>query len=56
MKVTFLGALCLLFIGLKLGGVIGWSWWYVMAPILWPLYIVMACFAFACVVAIFKRG
>ena len=21
-----------LFIGLKLGGVIGWSWWWVLAP------------------------
>lgn len=28
----FAGGLTLLFIGLKLGGVIGWSWWWVLAP------------------------
>lgn len=29
----FTGALTLLFIGLKLGGVIGWSWAVVLSPI-----------------------
>jgi len=33
-------ALALLFIGLKLGGVITWSWWWVLAPIWIPLSIV----------------
>lgn len=42
MKLTFPAALCLLFIGLKLGGIITWSWWWVLAPLLWPLYIVLA--------------
>ena len=32
----FLGLLCLLFIGLKLGHVIDWSWWWVMAPLWIP--------------------
>ena len=32
-------ALALLFIGLKLGGVITWSWWWVLAPIWIPLSI-----------------
>lgn len=32
MKVTFLDLLVLLFIGLKLGGVIDWSWWWVLSP------------------------
>lgn len=32
----FLPGLALLFIGLKLGGVIDWSWWLVMLPILIP--------------------
>lgn len=27
-----LGLLGLLFVGLKLGGVIGWSWWLVLLP------------------------
>jgi hypothetical protein len=28
--------LTLLFVGLKLGGVIGWSWWWVFAPLWLP--------------------
>ena len=36
-KVSFLGLLCLLFIGLKLGGVIAWSWLWVTAPIWLPV-------------------
>ena len=32
----FLGLLCLLFIGLKLGNVIDWSWWWVLSPIWIP--------------------
>ncbi len=31
--ITFVGALGLLFIGLKLGHVITWSWWWVTAPL-----------------------
>lgn len=31
--VSFLALLALLFIGLKLGRVITWSWWWVLAPI-----------------------
>jgi hypothetical protein len=31
--VSFLGLLALLFIGLKLGGVIAWSWWLVLLPV-----------------------
>lgn len=33
---TFLPALALLFIGLKLTGHITWSWWWVLAPIWAP--------------------
>jgi hypothetical protein len=29
----FSGALTILFVGLKLGGVIAWSWWWVLSPI-----------------------
>lgn len=35
--VNFLELLFLLFLGLKLGGVISWSWWWVFAPIWLPL-------------------
>ena len=30
--IGFMGMLQVLFIGLKLGSVIDWSWWWVMAP------------------------
>ena len=32
MKIGFADLLCLLFIGLKLGHVIDWSWWWVCSP------------------------
>jgi hypothetical protein len=31
--IGFFGALGLLFVALKLGGVIHWSWWYVTLPL-----------------------
>ena len=31
--IGFVGLLTILFIGLKLGGVINWSWWWVLAPL-----------------------
>lgn len=31
--VGFVGMLTILFIGLKLGGVIHWSWWWVLSPL-----------------------
>ena len=31
--IGFVGLLTILFIGLKLTGHIGWSWWWVLAPI-----------------------
>ena len=37
--ISFLGMLTILFIGLKLTNTISWSWWLVLAPILWPIYI-----------------
>jgi hypothetical protein len=38
-SVGFLDLLLLLFIGLKLAGVISWSWWWVFAPVWIPLVI-----------------
>lgn len=38
----FLSILCLIFIALKLTGVIVWSWWWVLSPIWIPLVIVVA--------------
>lgn len=40
----FLPALCLLFITLKLLGVITWSWWLVLLPIYFPLAVVLGMF------------
>lgn len=37
MKIGFLGALQLIFITFKLLGIINWSWWLVLLPILIPL-------------------
>ena len=39
--IGFLGMLTILFIGLKLGGVINWSWWWVLSPTLIELIIYM---------------
>ena len=33
MKIGFLGVLALIFITLKLTGVIAWSWWLVLLPL-----------------------
>ena len=40
--VGFPGLLVVLFIGLKLGGVINWSWWWVVSPIWIPVAIALA--------------
>lgn len=39
--IGFGGLLALLFIGLKLGGVITWSWWWVLAPLWIPIALVL---------------
>jgi len=31
--IGFVGLLTILFIGLKLTGYVGWSWWWVLSPI-----------------------
>lgn len=43
--IGFCGLLTILFIGLKLGGVIGWSWWAVLAPLWVPAVIVVGVLA-----------
>lgn len=39
--VGFTSLLTLLFIGLKLGGVINWSWWWVLSPLWIPTALVL---------------
>lgn len=48
--VGFPGLLAVLFIGLKLGHVIHWSWWWVLAP-LWITAILVAIIAGGAAVA-----
>ena len=43
--VGFLGLLAILFIGLKLGNVITWSWWLVLDPLLGPFAAVVVALA-----------
>ncbi len=45
------GLLGVLFIGLKLGHVIDWSWWWVLAPFWIPAGVVLTLLAFAGIVA-----
>ena len=45
--IGFLGMLAILFIGVKLAGVISWSWWWVLAPIWMPTAIALGVAAVA---------
>lgn len=54
--VGIFGLLLVLFIGLKLGHVIAWSWWWVLAPLWLPLAICTAILALAGLVFIIKRN
>jgi len=44
--------LFLLFLGLKLGGVIAWSWWWVTAPLWGPLALTIAILIIAFLIGI----
>lgn len=48
----FASILTLLFIGLKLGGAIGWSWWWVLSPLWISALGVIAVVLFAILVAV----
>jgi hypothetical protein len=49
--ITFLGALTILFIGLKLTDNIDWSWWWVLAPTWMPIALLLTIIAVVLVVA-----
>ncbi len=57
--IGFCGALCLLFIGLKLGNVIDWSWLWVLSPLWIPFAIFLVCAVpvviIAGLIAVFKK-
>lgn len=48
--ISFLGALTIVFVTLKLCGVIGWSWWWVLAPIWIPWGVLILLMLIAAVV------
>ena len=50
--ISFLGALTLLFIGLKLGNVIDWNWIWVLSPLWIPVALLAAIFLLVIIVAI----
>lgn len=52
--VGFFGLLTILFIGLKLGGVIAWSWFWVLSPILLPIVFFLVVVFIGLTVAIVK--
>lgn len=51
--IGFCGMLTILFIGLKLGNIIDWSWWWVLAPMWLPLTVVVGIMLAVYGVAIF---
>lgn len=52
--ISFGGLLTVLFIGLKLGGVIDWSWWWVLSPLWIGFSIIALVFAIAAAIALAK--
>mgnify|MGYP003676497199 CR=1 FL=1 len=40
-SINFMGMLAIVFIALKLCGVINWSWCWVLFPVLLPVYILL---------------
>lgn len=54
MKIGFLGLLTLLFIALKLTGVIAWSWALVLLPLYGGLALIFVLFVLLLVINLFK--
>ena len=50
--ISFTGALTILFIGLKLGHVINWSWWWVLSPIWISVSLGLAILSIVAIIAI----
>lgn len=51
--IGFFGLLAIVFITLKLCGVITWSWWWVLAPLWGPLLLFLVIVAICLCVALF---
>lgn len=53
--VGFFGLLAIVFITLKLLGIINWSWWWVLAPIWIPIAFVLVVLAIIGLVMMIKK-
>jgi len=53
--IGFASALTLLFIGLKLGKVIDWSWWWVLSPLWIGLAVALIVILIVFLIAYFKN-
>lgn len=53
--IGFANALTLLFIGLKLGKVIDWSWWWVLSPLWIGLAVALIVILIVFLIAYFKN-
>lgn len=47
--------LTLLFVGLKLTGFIAWSWFWVLSPLIFNLFLILAIFFIAFLVVIYSK-
>lgn len=54
-NVGFFGMLTILFIGLKLGKVITWSWWAVLSPLWLPLALALVIAILAAIIYGIKK-
>lgn len=54
--IGFLGLLCIVFIVLKLIGVIAWSWLWVLSPILIPIGLALLWLIIVGIVMLFSKG
>lgn len=52
--VGFASLLTILFIGLKLGGIIHWSWWWVVSPMIFMVVFTLVVLVVVLGAAIFK--
>ena len=50
--IGFFGLLAILFIGLKLLGVINWSWWWVLSPLWLPIVVAFLIVAIVVIIKI----
>lgn len=48
--IGFTGLLTILFVALKLTGVISWSWWWVLSPLWIPLAVILLLLVIAVII------